>query len=238
MLNKINPLERSVVRRVTLSISIALVISVGVLLADNGGGAGISFGYQFSDAAAAKETYLAMMATEELSSTNELMLDIQGWSVLNRFLRLGGVMSGGYFDAKSNPSEDVMNEDESGVGFGDARLAFLPEIYADFGPINISGGVALGGGSIITFVNDNNGDNDGNMSFYGFIRPQANVAYDFGSVGVQLTTGYHLPIAGGDGKFWFTNTEGDTVENTFEPDEMGGFFAEIGIFFGDKKVKE
>ncbi len=179
-----------------------------------------------------------MMPTEELSATNELILDIHGWGVMNRFFRLGGILSGGYFDAKGEPSSDVMSEDESGVGFGDIRVGVMPEIFADFGPINIAGGLVAGGGSIVAFVNDNNGDNDGEMSFYGFIRPQASVAYDFGPIGVELTTGCHLPLAGGEGKFWFLEADGDTVEKTFEPDEMGGIFFQLGIFFGDKGVKE
>ncbi|MCK5832877.1 hypothetical protein KAH81_04305 [bacterium] len=219
-------------------IIMGMIFLAHVAFADKGGGASISFGYQLNDATAAKETYEAMIPDEELSSTNELVLDIHGWGVLNRFLRIGGILSGGYFDAKGEPSEDVMSEDESGVGFGDARLAVLPEVYATFGPLDLSGGLAVGGGSIITFINDDNGDNDGEMSFYGFIRPQVSAAYDLGPVGVELTTGYHMPFAGDEGKFWFIEADGDTVEKTFEPSEMGGIFFELGVFFGDKGVKE
>jgi len=213
-----------------------LFVSAGLMAESNGGGAEISFGYQLSDVEAA--TQAANDMGLDVSATNEVMLDVHGWTVLNRFLRLGGVISGGYFDAKGEPSADVMEEDESGVGFGDARIAVLPEVHVDFGPINVGAGVALGGGSIITFVNDDNGDNDGDMYWYGFMRPQITGAYDFGPLGVQIGAGYHLPLVGSDGDFWFINSSSDTVRHEFEVADMGGFFIKLGVFFGNMGIEE
>lgn len=219
----------------------ALIILIAIAFAtaafaEGGSGASVGGGYQFSnsDAAVATATDMGL----DVDNTPVLMLDIHGWSALNRFLRLGGLISGGYFDAKGTPDESTMDEDESGVGFGDARVAFLPEVYMPFGPIDVSAGVGLGGGSIITFVNDDNGDNDGDMFFYGFMRPQLTAAYDFGPIGVQIGTGYHLPLAGSEGEFWFINSSADTVSHSFEVSEMSGFFAKLDIFFGEKAMKD
>lgn len=216
----------------TMIILIAVAFAVSLIAEESTGGASVGFGYQFSNSDAAVATADAMGL--EVESTPELMLDIHGWSVLNRFIRLGGLISGGYFDAKGEPDASTMSEDESGVGFGDARVAFLPEVYVPFGPIEASVGFALGGGSIITFINDDNGDNDGDMFFYAFMRPQVTASYDFGPVGVQVGTGYHMPLAGAEGEFWFIESDGDTVSNTFEVGEMDGFFAKLDVFFGQK----
>jgi len=212
------------------------IISLAVVTLGEGGGASVGFGYQLTSADAAIATAEAMGL--EVSSTPELMLDIHGWSVLNRFMRLGGIISGGYFDTEGEPDQATMDEDESGVGFGDARVAFLPEVYADFGPINVGAGVALGGGTLITFVNDNNGDNDNDMYFYGFMRPQVTASYDLGPMGVQIGTGFHMPLAGAEGEFWFLESDGDTVTNSFEVSEMNGFFVKLDIFFGQKAVED
>lgn len=164
---------------------VVLVIAVFAVacFADNGaGGASLGFGYQVSGSDAAVATAEAMGL--DVENTPVLMLDIHGWSVMNKFMRLGGLISGGYFDAKGKPNE-AMSEDEAGVGFGDARVAILPEVYVNFGPIETAVGLALGGGSIITFVNDDNGDNDGDLVFYGFMRPQLTASYDFGPLGAQ-----------------------------------------------------
>ena len=220
-------------------IILALLLACPLVFAEaKGGGAEVSVGYQFSEVEAVTKTAEAMGLDMDLSKTNELMLDIHGWSVVNRFIRLGGIISGGYFDAKGEPSADVMNEDESGVGFGDARIAFLPEFHADFGPINAGAGVALGGGTIIPFINDDNGDNDGDMFFYGFMRPQITAAYDLGPLGVQVGSGYHLPLAGSDGEFWFLNSASDTIRHEFEAADMGGFFIKLGVFFGNLGVED
>ncbi len=220
--------------RKSLIILIVVAFVASLLAEESTGGASVGFGYQFSNSDAAIATANAMGLDTEVESTPELMLDIHGWSVLNRFMRLGGLISGGYFDAKGKPDETTMSEDESGVGFGDARVAFLPEVYVPFGPIEASAGFALGGGSIITFVNDDNGDNDGDMFFYAFMRPQITASYDFGPIGVQVGTGYHMPLAGTEGEFWFIESDGDTVSNTFEVGEMDGFFAKLDVFFGQK----
>ncbi|MBN1756225.1 hypothetical protein JW877_08450 [bacterium] len=200
------------------------------------GGAEISAGYQFSNATAAKNTAEDMGL--DVTSTPELMLDIHGWAVYNKMLRLGGLVSGGYFDAKGEPSQSVIEGDESGVGFGDARFAFLPEIYFQFGPINTALGLAVGGGAIITFVNDDNGDNDGEISWYGFMRPQVTAAYLLGPIGIQLGMGFHWPLGGGENLFWFNNADDERIEHVFKPSEMAGFFVKGGIVFGDLKKKD
>jgi len=222
-----------------LCVTLILLCAFSIFAESKGSGASIGFGYQLSNAKAAKTTYQQLVEGDEISSTNELMLDIHGWSVLNQFLRLGGVISGGYFDAKGEPTTTAdVEEDESGVGFGDARVAVMPEVFVNFGPINTAMGVAFGGGSIITFINDDNGDNDGEMFFYGFMRPQVTGAFDLGPLGVQVGAGYHLPLAGSDGEFWYIDEDDDTVSNEFEISEMSGFFVKMDIFFGSKTVEE
>jgi hypothetical protein len=218
----------------TLILIAVTALAVSAFAEGGAGGASLGFGYQFSNSDAAIATAEAMGL--EVENTPVLMLDIHGWSVLNKFMRLGGLISGGYFDAKGKPNEATMSEDEAGVGFGDARVAILPEVYVNFGPIETAVGFAVGGGSIITFVNDDNGDNDGDMVFYGFMRPQVTASYDFGPLGVQVGAGYHLPFAGAEGDFWFNNSAGDTVSNTFEVGEMDGFFVKLDIFFGQKSM--
>lgn len=219
-----------------LILLLAIAFATALFAEGSTGGASIGFGYQLTNSDAAIATADSMGL--EVDNTPLLMLDIHGWSVFNRFMRLGGLISGGYFDAKGTPDEATMSEDEAGVGFGDARVAILPEVYIPFGPIETSAGVAVGGGSIITFVNDDNGDNDGDMFFYGFMRPQLTASYDFGPVGVQVGAGYHIPFAGAEGEFWFIPTGGDTVSHTFEVGEMGGFFAKLDIFFGQKSIEK
>ncbi len=216
---------------------IVLVLGlVAVSFAKKPGGASIQFGYMLSNVEAATKTAENMGL--DVDATNELNLDLNGWVVMNQFMRMGGGISGGYFDTKGESDPELIEDDESGVGFADARLLLLPEVHMDFGPINISGGVGVGGGTIITWVNDWSGDNDQDMYGYAFIRPQLSFGYDFGPVGVRVTSGYHAPITAAEGEFWFYNTEMEKVSEPFETTEMSGIFFEAGIFFGDLGMKE
>ncbi|MFP4459770.1 MAG: hypothetical protein ACLFSQ_09305 [Candidatus Zixiibacteriota bacterium] len=226
-------------KRAILITMLLLLVTASFAENTKPGGASIQFGYLVSDNDAAIQTAKAMGL--ETESTNQLHLDINGWSVLNRYMRLGGVLSGGWFDAKGEPDEDIFDSDESGVGFGNVSIALLPEIHMTFGPANISGGLSVGGGSIITSVNDWNGDNDGDMFFYGFTRPQVSAGYDLGPVGVRATIGYHLPFTGDKGEFWFIPEGGDSTEKQtyeFETTDLGGPFFEIGLFFGELGIRD
>ena len=214
-----------------------LVIFVTALLGETKpGGGSVQFGYQFTSLDAATE--LAKQMGLEVENTNELQLDLNGWGVLNRYLRLGGVISAGYFDAKGEPNQEIMEEDESGVGFVDARIGFLPEVHINLGPVNTSAGLVVGGGGILTFVNDDTGDNDNDMYFYGFMRPQVSAGYDFGPIGAKVTLGYHMPITSETGELWFYDSHREKVAQEFETTDFGGVFIEAGIFFGDLGIRD
>ena len=221
-------------KRVFVVLAILLLAAAG--FAKKPGGASIQFGYQLSNVDAAKKATERMGL--DVSSTNELVLDFNGWVVMNRFFRMGGGISGGYFDTKEEPDQELINEEEAGVGFTDIRLFFLPEFQMDFGPINVSGGVGVGAGDIITWVTDGVGDNDQDMYFYAFARPQIGAGYDFGPMGARLTIGYHMPLTSEEGEFWFYNPAMEKVTEPFETTDMGGVFFELGIFFGDLGMKD
>ena len=82
-------------------------------------------------------------------------------------------------------------------------------------------------------MEDENGDNDEQIAYYFFIRPQLTAAYELSrTVYFEIGLGYHIPLAGGEGEFWFNNAESETVSNTFECTEMQGFFIKAGFAFG------
>lgn len=200
------------------------------------GGGAVTFGTQFADPQATKTVAEDMGI--DVSSDLEMILDIRGWAVMNHFVRLGAIVGGGFFDAKGKPADASPDADESGVGFGDARFAIMPEIYGDFGKVDAAFGLATGVGAIITFVNDDHDGTGGDIFWYGFVRPQATVTYSFGFIGVTAGMGYHIPF-GGDGEIWFIDE--DNVEHdheTFDGSEVGGFFVKAGIVFGDLHPKK
>lgn len=210
---------------------IITVLIAGVSFA--AGGTGISLDCQFSNSSAVKTTAEEMGLTA--NNANELSSDIQRFSIISTtssFLRFSGLLSGGLFYTKGK-TEKVRYVDESGVGFGDARIAILPEVYTKLGSIDVAGGVAFGGGTIITTIDDHNGHNDGLMSFYGFVRNQLAGAFRItNSMALQVKLGYHAPFAGSELEFWFVKTDGDTVSNKLKPNEVGGFFIQGGLIFG------
>lgn len=195
------------------------------------GGVHINFGYRFANAAAAKNT--AEQIGLVTSNTNEIMLDIHPFSVQNRYLRLGGLISGGSFRKKGVPDQTVLPIDEASVGFGDAQIAFIPEFYSSRRKSDFAFGLALGLGAAIPYMEDENGDNDEQIAYYFFIRPQLTAAYELSqSFYFEIGLGYHIPLAGGEGEFWYVNAESDTVSNKFECTEMQGLFIKAGFVFG------
>ncbi len=218
------------------NVVVAFVVLVTLAFAGNGGG-GIAVGYQFANSEAAKNAAESMGL--EVSNSNALTLDFWGYGISSPIFRMTGFLGGQYFDAKGQPDPEKINEDESGVGYGVVSLGVMPEIYMNFGPLNVAGGVGAGGGAIITYINDSNGDNDGLYSFYYFVRPQITGVFKLGeSMGIQLALGYDMPLGGGDGEYWFLSTAGDTVRYTFKPDEIGGLYLKAGLVFGGFEYKE
>lgn len=205
-----------------------VILAVSLLHA--AGGTEISFGYQFtsSEAAIAMAHAFGLPAT----NTNELMIDIHPYAVSGDYLRLGGLFSGGFFRTTGEPAPDILLVDRASVNFGDARLAFIPEVYRRLEQFDVAFGLAIGGGAIIPFMQDGVGDNDEDFTLYLFLRPQLTGAYNMGSVSFRIGTGYHLPIAGADGEFWSVSAAGDTMSYPYTPTEIRGFFVKAGFVFG------
>ncbi len=88
-------------------------------------------------------------------------------------------------------------------------------------------------GAAIPYMEDENGDNDNQIAYYFFIRPQLTAAYELSqSVYFEIGLGYHIPLVSGESKFWYVNAESDTVSNTFDSTEMQGGFIKAGFAFG------
>jgi hypothetical protein len=218
-------------KNVVLAAIVALSIASSAVFA-GGGGIGIAGGYQFTDLKAAKAVADSLDLPE--LSTNAIEIDIWKYFISSSFLRYTGMLSGAFnAGSKSKPSSTALDTTEAGVGFGDARLMFMPELYRNFGPINVGLGLGAGIGSTITFVKDSWSGNDALMNFYCFLRPQLAANYDIGPVILHATAGYYMPIAGSEGEYQFKKLPtADPTTIKFDPNEASGVFINFGFVFG------
>ncbi len=201
-------------------------------------GEGLLFGYGFSNVDGVIKTAENMGLST--TNTNEMFGEMRPFVVVNNFLRVGGLLSGGYARIKGTPNQAIIRLDEAGTGFGDIRLGMLAEIYAPCHRWDRAIGVDFGYGGLVTFVHDSNCANDGDRVFYYFLRPQMSFGYDIGgSISLQISAGYNFTFPIDDGEMWFVTEAGDTLRNTLDADGMKGIFIKAGIVLGSmNNIKE
>ncbi len=179
----------------------------------------------------------------DVSNTNAITAEIYPYIVANDFLRVGGTLSLSFFRVNGVPRPDALPFDSSrtsaGVGFGDANLGLLAELYYPCLKWDRAIGIATGYGAVITFIEDLNCSNDGEAAFYWFLKPQVSAAYSLGgSVALELAAGYKFIFPIDETAMWHFNADYDSVFHRFDADEMEGIFIKAGIVIGSLDNKD
>ena len=212
------------------AITLTLILS-SFSIAYCAAGEGLLFGYGFSNVTGLVKTAENMGLSPQ--NTNEIFGEMRPFVVVNNYLRIGGLFSGGYARIKGTPDTTILDLDDTGGGFGDIRLGMLAELYAPCHRWDRAIGVDFGYGGLVTFVQDSNCSNDGKRAFYYFLRPQASLGYDLGgSISLQISAGYNFTFPIDNGEMWFVNEAGDTLRNTLDAGGMKGIFIKAGIILG------
>ncbi len=216
---------------------IILILSTVVLASGGGGFFWVYRQMKVEPAEKATETIrdrFSDYSNWEISNFQMVCAQFSGLAIVNKYLRLGGIMKIGRYDT----GDPWSGPDEGQVGYGDFALAFMPEGYMQFGMFNVAAGLGLGMGLYITYIDDELDENDGEKEIYYFLNPEISGAFNLSkNFAIQLGFGYHAPFAGSDGVF-----ERDPLFSyKVKPSETGGVYIRLGVFFGnlyDKKSYE